>query len=81
METYSLALAAEAAADKTALSEAELDALEHAVDLAERALKEALQAAGIVVPMLTVESQPQYTAAPTYVYDDDEHESEEEDDD
>ncbi len=81
METYSLALAAEAAADKTALSEAELDALEHAVDLAERALKEALQAAGIDVPMLTVESQPRYTAAPTYVYDDDEHESEEEDDD
>lgn len=81
MEAYTLALAAEAAADKTALSKAELDALEHATDLAERALMEALQAAGIDVPMLAEEYQPRYTAAPTYVYDDDEHESEEEDDD
>lgn len=81
MEAYTLALAAEAAADKTALSEAEFDALEHATDLAERALMEALQAAGIDVPMLAEEYQPRYTAAPTYVYDDDEHESEEEDDD
>jgi len=83
MEEYSLALAAQAAADKTALSEAELDALENAADAAELALIEALKLAGIDVPRLQDDSQPRNTA-PTYVDDDDdedEYESEEEDDD
>jgi hypothetical protein len=81
MEAYSLALAAQAAADRTALSEAELDALENAVDAAERALIEALQLAGIDVPRPREEYQPRRdSTAPTYV-DDDEHESEDEDED
>lgn len=84
MEEYSLALAAQAAADKTALSEAEWDALENAADAAELALIEALKLAGIDVPKLRDDSQPR-NPAPTYVYDDDddedEYESEEEDDD
>ena len=81
MEAYSLALAAQAAADRTALSEADLDALENAVDAAERALIEALQMAGIDVPRPREEYQPRRdSTAPTYV-DDDEHESEDEDED
>ena len=80
MEAYSLALTAQAVADRTALSKAELDALENAVDAAERALIEALQLAGIDVPKLREEYQPRYTTAPTYV-DDDEHESEDESED
>mgnify|MGYP001077760537 CR=1 FL=1 len=80
MEAYSLALAAEAAADRTALSEAELDALENAVDAAERSLFDALQLAGINVPKLGEENQSGYTTTPTYV-DDDEHASKDEDDD
>lgn len=82
MEEYSLALAAEAAADKTALSEAELDALENASDAAELALIEALKLAGIDVPKLRDDSQSNDTA-PTYVDnddDDDEYESESDDD-
>lgn len=82
MEEYSLALAAEAAADKTALSEAELDALENAADAAELALIEALKLAGIDVPKLRDDSQSNDTA-PTYVDDDDdedEYESESDDD-
>ncbi|MPN34360.1 hypothetical protein SDC9_181853 [bioreactor metagenome] len=80
MEAYSLALAAEAAADRTALSEAELDALENAVDAAERSLLDALQLAGINVPKLGEENQSGDTTTPTYV-DDDEHASKDEDDD
>ena len=80
MEAYILALTAQAVADRTALSKAELDALENAVDAAERALIEALQLAGIDVPRLREEYQPRYTTAPTYV-DDDEHESEDESED
>ena len=78
MEAYSAALAAEAAADRTALSEAELDALENAVDAAERALVEALQIAGIDVPKVREENQPQYIASSSV--DDDEDEAEEDDD-
>jgi hypothetical protein len=82
MEEYSLALAAQAEADKTALSEAELDALENAADAAELALIQALELAGIDVPKLRDDSQSSDTA-PTYVDDDDdedEHESESDDD-
>ncbi|MBA4347392.1 MAG: hypothetical protein C0413_00865 [Clostridiales bacterium] len=70
MEAYSLALAAETDADKTALSEAELDALHDATESAEEALIEALELAGIDVPKLQDGSQPRDTA-PTYVDDDD----------
>lgn len=82
MEEYSQALAAQAAADETALSEAELDTLENAADAAELALIEALELAGIDVPKLRDDSLPRDTA-PTYVDDDDdedEYESESDDD-
>lgn len=79
MEAYSVALAAESAADKTALTQTEFEALHDATIAAEKALIDALELAGIDVPLLRDEVLPGYTV-PTYVYDD-EDESEEGDDD
>jgi hypothetical protein len=81
MEAYSTALTAEAAADKTALTQDEFEALHDATIAAEKALIDALELAGIDVPIVRDDSQPRYTA-PTYVYDsDDENEYESEGDD
>ena len=80
LEAYIAALEAEATADQTTLSNAELDALEAAADAAELALIQALELAGIDVPKVLEDVQPRY-AAPTYYDDDDDDEYESEDDD
>ena len=77
LETYTAALSAEAAADKTALSSAEFEALHDATQAAELALIEALDLAGIEVPTLALPVQPKYE---TPSHDDDESEDEEDDD-
>ena len=79
MEAFSTALAAEAAADKTALTQAEFEALHDATIAAEKALIDALELAGIDVPRIQTDV-PGATYAPTYV-DDDSDEYEDEDDD
>ena len=78
-EAYNVALAAEAAADKTAMSDAEFDALHDATQAAEKALIDALALAGIEVPVLDMEDPPTDSAATDA--DDDDDETEEEDDD
>ena len=83
-EAYYAALQAQASADKTALSDAQYDALKDATKAAQVALMEALQAAGIDIPMMQVEEPVRYVA-PSYSDDssddDDEHEESESDDD
>lgn len=75
LEAYTAALTAEAAADKTVLSEAEFEALHDATEAAELALIEALKLAGIEVPVFAPPIQPKYET-PSYD-DDDEFENEE----
>ena len=78
-EAYYAALQAEVAADKTTLSDAEVDALRDAAKTAQSALIDALKLAGIDAPMLRQEDA---YVAPSYRDNDgdDEHEDEHEDD-
>lgn len=76
-EAYYAAQQAQATADKSALTDAEFDALRDAAKAAQTALIEALQAAGIEVPMLQQETEERYLA-PSYDDDDDEEDDEDE---
>ena len=80
-EAYYAAQQAQAAADKTALTDAEFDALRDATKAAQTALIEALEAAGIDVPMLQQEPAAASSSSDEEDEDDDEDEASETDDD
>lgn len=80
-EAYYAAQQAQAAAEKTALTDAEFDALRDATKAAQTALIEALEAAGIDVPMLQQEPAAASSSSDEEDDDDDEDEESETDDD
>ena len=78
---YNAAVQAETAADKSALTDAEFDALHDATEAARNALMEALRIAGIDVPMIRLEEQLQYDATSSDDDEDDDDDESEDDDD